>query len=257
MADEAATGPSIVLAGGPAAASELAADLVIAWLAASIGGRGRADIALTGGSSASGLYRALHETGRAGAIDWSRVHAWLGDDRFVPLEHPDSNGGLALRELVADGTGPLPRANLHPIPAAADPADAARRYAEDVLASMRIRDGRPVFDVVLLGVGTDGHLLSVFPGSPALAEDAPLAMAIDAPTHIGPHLPRVTLSSSILDAAERILVIATGAGKAAILADVLGSVRDPARWPAQLARRPNATWLLDRASAATLDGSAA
>jgi 6-phosphogluconolactonase len=211
-------------------------------------------MALTGGSSASGLYRALRDPDRAAAIDWSRVHGWLGDDRFVPLEHPESNAGLALRELVADG--PLPRGNLHPVPVedatlqGGDAADAARRYAEEVVAAVPVRDGRPGFDVVLLGVGSDGHLLSVFPGSPALAPDAPLAMAIEAPTHIGPHLPRVTLSPAILDASGRILVIATGAAKATVLGEVLGAERDPARWPAQLARLPSATWLLDRASGA-------
>jgi 6-phosphogluconolactonase len=255
--------PSLVVVDDPRAASELAADLLIAWLAAALSRRGQADVALTGGSSAAGLYRALREPERVGAIDWSRVHAWLGDDRFVPLDHPDSNGGLALRDLVADGSGPLPRTNLHPVPVdgtsgvAADPVEAARRYADEVVASVPAIGGVPAFDVVLLGVGSDGHLLSVFPGSPALAPGAPLGLAVEAPTHIAPHVARVTLSPAILDAAVRILVITTGAAKASVLAQVLGPIRDPSRWPAQLARRGTATWILDRACAAQVEGSIA
>lgn len=241
--------PTIVVSDGPGAPARLAADLLVAWLAGAIGERGVAHVALTGGSSATGLYAALREPARAAALDWSHVHAWIGDDRFVPLDHADSNAGLALRELVAGGAGPLPAANLHPIPVVGDPAAAAATYAAEITALVPSRGGVPALDVVLLGVGGDGHLLSVFPGSAALAPDAPIAMGIPAPTHITPHLPRVTLSPAVLAAAGHVMPIVAGAGKAEVLGRIFGDVTDPSQWPAQLALRPNATWILDAAAA--------
>jgi 6-phosphogluconolactonase len=110
----------------------------------------------------------------------------------------------------------------------------------------------PVFDVVLLGMGSDAHILSVFPGSAALLPHAPWALGIPAPTHIAPHLPRVTLGPAVLPAARHILVLVPGAAKAPTVAAVFGDERDPMRWPAQLAVRDTATWLLDAGSGAGL-----
>lgn len=249
-ANSGGTAPTFLVARGPEATSRLAADLLVAWLAGAIGERGAAHVALTGGSSAKGLYAALRDPRRRRALDWTKVHAWIGDDRFVPLEHPDSNGGLALRELSGEG-GLLPAANLHPVPVSLPtPEAAAAAYAAEARAAVPTVDGVPAFDVVLLGIGGDGHLLSVFPGSAALAPDAPLAMAIPAPTHIAPHLPRVTFSPAILAAAEHVMPILAGAAKADVLGRILGPERDPARWPAQLALRATATWVMDADAAA-------
>jgi 6-phosphogluconolactonase len=253
--------PTVLIADGPEATSRLAADLLVAWLAGAIGERGVAHVALTGGSSAKGLYAALREPSRSLALDWGRVHAWIGDDRFVPLVHPDSNGGLALRELAADGTGILPAANLHLVPvedamhAGTGPDGAAAAYADEILGLVPSSSGVPVLDVVLLGVGGDGHLLSVFPGSPALGPDAPLLMGIPAPSHIQPHLPRVSFSPGILRLAGHVMPVAAGYAKAGIVGRVFGRERDPSRWPAQLALTPNATWVLDPAAAVGLPKS--
>ncbi len=247
--------PTVAIVDGPEATSRVAADLLVAWLAGAVGERGVAHVALTGGSSAKGLYAALREPARADALDWGRVHAWIGDDRFVPLGHPDSNGGLAARELTADGTGLLPVANLHLVPveaamsAGTGPDGAAAAYARELLEVIPSSSGVPQLDVVVVGVGGDGHLLSVFPDSPALAPDAPLAMGIPAPTHIQPHLPRVTLAPAILRLARHVMPILAGSGKADIVAQIFGPERDPRRWPAQLALAPNATWVLDPGAA--------
>ena len=118
-------------------------------------------------------------------------------------------------------------------------------------AGVDFAGGWPVFDLMLIGIGSDGHLLSVFAGSAAF--DSPeLALAIPAPTHIEPHVERVTLNPAVIGAARTVLVAAYGADKAAALAATFGAVRDPRRWPAQLARRPGATWILDEAAAAAL-----
>ena len=113
-------------------------------------------------------------------------------------------------------------------------------------------DGVPAFDVVLLGVGPDGHVLSVFPNSALLDDGEAWVAAIPAPTHVEPHVPRLSLTPRIIEAAGQVLVVSHGSGKAAILASVFGAERDEHRWPAQLARRENATWFLDRAAAAQL-----
>lgn len=112
-----------------------------------------------------------------------------------------------------------------------------------------------MIDVVMTGIGPDGHILSLFPDSPGLAADAPIVMGVPAPTHVEPHLDRVTMAARVLPAAGVVLVMSSGAGKAEILGRILGDEKDVYRWPAQAALLPNAVWLLDRAAAGGLAGS--
>ncbi len=129
-------------------------------------------------------------------------------------------------------------------------------YAAE-LARRRCRSagGWPAFDPSSLGIGGDGHLFSVFPGSAALDSDR-LGLAVPAPTHIEPHVERVTLNPAILASAGHVLAIVAGAAKADVVARILGGPRDPAALPGVLARRANATWLLDAAAAGSLGGDA-
>ena len=268
----------VVLPDAPALAREAAA-IICDRLGAAIADRGEAHLVLTGGSSAPALYREL-ASHRRDAVDWSRVHLWWGDERFVPRDHPESNAGAAFVLLLgvaahstASGMGavatdvqagvtdalPVPPPNVHPVPVdeafarAGDAGWAAARYEESIAALVpRAADSGPAFDVVLLGVGPDGHILSVFPGSTALGPDAPVALPVPAPEHVSPHIPRVTLRPSVLDDAGTIVVMLPGSAKATIVRDVLAGERDPARWPAQLAVRDGAIWLLDEESAAQL-----
>ena len=208
------------------------------------------------------------------------MHVWFGDDRYVPRDHPLSNVRLVDDVLLRAGaysgqsgsgesgidvalgreTGvPLATVNVHPFPCAeaigegSGPEWCAARYGEEVAGAVATDGGAPwpVFDLVLLGVGQDGHILSVFPGSPAFDSTA-LALAIPAPAHIEPHVPRVTLNPAILDVARSTVVVSHGAAKAEALGCVFGPVRDERRWPAQRARRAGATWILDEAAAAAL-----
>lgn len=246
--------PRVLVASGPDALARTSADLTVAAIAGAIGARGVAHVALTGGSSASGLYRELRAPERMAAVDWSRVHLWFGDDRVVPLDDPDSNAGLALRELMGESS-PVAAAALHPMLAGVDASapDAGSRAAERYLAELAIvpRDdeGVPLLDLLLLGMGPDGHVLSVFPDSPALAPDGPLVMPIPAPTHIGPSVPRVTLHPAVVAAARSVLLVVGGAAKAGVLVEVLEGDTPIGTHPARLARIDRATWLLDQASA--------
>ena len=112
-------------------------------------------------------------------------------------------------------------------------------------APTRTTTACPAFDLILLGVGPDGHILSVFPGSGAFDERA-WAVGVPAPTHVEPHVGRVTLNPALVPAAHDLLVVSTGEAKADVLADVLKGPEDPRRLPAQLARRAGATWILDQ-----------
>ena len=241
----------------PEHAADLAATYVVEALIGAVAARGRADWATTGGSTPAGIYRRLAEAPLVGRIPWDRVHVWWGDDRYVTPDDPRSNVAPLLRGVVEAGV-PLPPGNLHPfhgLPSGEDDpgieAAAAATARELRAAGLDERDGFPVFDIVLLGVGGDGHILSVFPGSAALSEHD-WALAIPAPTHIEPHVARLTLNPAIVRVARLVVPVLTGSAKAEILAQVLGPERDPARWPAQLARGPRTAWIVDAAAAQRL-----
>lgn len=254
--------PEVVVLADPGALADAAAERVVAALAEAVARRGRADLALTGGSMPVLLYRRLVASLLRDRVPWERVHLWWGDDRFVPRDDPLSNAFVA-DEILLDPSGrgvPIAAANVHPWPVGpalalgGDPAAAlawcARAYAADARAALTAGlGGWPAFDLVLLGIGDDGHLLSVFPGSPAIGSHE-LTLAIPAPTHIEPHVPRVTFNPAILGVAGRILALVSGTAKADVVARILEGPRDPMALPGVLARRATATWLLDAAAGA-------
>jgi 6-phosphogluconolactonase len=256
--------PEILVAATPSAAAALAAERLVRAIDLAVARRGRADVATTGGSTCPELYRALLARPLRDRIRWDRLHLWFGDDRFVPRSDPESNLQpidtvlLAGEALTGLEPAPLPPGNLHPVPVDATlavgggPAEAAGSY-EAALRAVLPTDtaGRPVFDAIVVGIGPDGHLLSVFPGSAAF--DAPgWVVPVPAPTHVLPHVPRVSLTPGALDATPTLLPVAFGGGKAAILATILEGPRDERHLPAQRARRTGATWILDAAAAAKL-----
>jgi len=253
--------PELVVLPDPAAVAAEAAERIARALVDAVAGRGRADFCTTGGSTVVAIYRLLACAPLCERIPWDRVHVWWGDDRFVPRGHPESDVTPLDAVLLARSSGEdgaqLPAANIHPFPiglALARGRDAdwcAARYAEEMAAQLSLADGHwPTFDLIMAGAGNDGHILSCFRNSPALDSMA-WAMGIPAPSHIGPHLPRVTLNPRILEAAP-VMIPAWGAAKAAALGNVFGVRRDLRRWPAQRTRRPGAVWLVDRAAASLI-----
>ena len=275
--------PEIVVVADRDAASEAAARRIATALAESAANRGRANWLTTGGSTPTGIYRRLAVAPLRDAVPWDRVHLWWGDDRFVPRDHPLSNvmpadqvllgaaaysgqsgsggSGIDIATGVEPGA-PIPVSNVHAMPIAEaigeghSPAWAAARYDGELRAlastgGLHVVSGFPVFDLVLLGLGPDGHLLSVFPASPIWDEEA-WVTDIPAPTHVEPHVARITLHPGILGVARHVLVVAHGSAKSDVLATILGSPRDVRQWPAQAARRAGAVWILDAAAAARL-----
>jgi 6-phosphogluconolactonase len=271
--------PEIAITPDADACSRTAADMIASTLAAAVRDRDRAHWATTGGSTAAPIYRNLATPPLRDRIRWEAVDMWWGDERFVPADHPLSNAKIAEADLLEigalsgeSGTGsygvdvigrrtagaPIPAENVHPIPTglaigqSLTPIWAAQRYAEMLREEGPPVEGRwPAFDLVLLGIGLDGHVLSVFPGSETFDKDDTV-VSVPAPTHVEPHVARVTLNPRVLDVARRIILVAHGAAKAPILAEVLGPERDERRWPAQLARRAGATWILDEAAASAI-----
>jgi 6-phosphogluconolactonase len=252
--------PTIVIYDDADALALAAAEWIRDALDEAVRERGVAHLAVTGGSSPVATYRALADRQD---IPWAAVHLWWVDDRLVPPDHPESNTGLVLDTLLRVDIetvhgAPIPAAQVHPFPILAGlqgghgPDWIADTYAEEILRHVPAPDGRPRFDVMLLGVGPDGHTMSVFPGSPALAADAPLVLAVPAPAHVAPHLARVTLRVHVADDARTLLVLVPDGAKAGILARVLEGEREEAALPAQAARRADASWLLTRAAAALL-----
>jgi 6-phosphogluconolactonase len=266
------TEPETVVVADPAALAAEAAERIVAALDGAIVARGRADWATTGGSTPVGIYRRLVAPPLRDAVDWANVHVWWGDDRYVPRDHPFSNVKAFddvmldfsdLEEGTAGGPGrgvPIPADQVHPFPTgeAIGSSRGAAWCAATLADELRAADlpaagGWPAFDMLLLGVGPDGHLLSVFPGSAALDSDQ-LGLGIPAPTHIEPKVERVTLNPAIVGAARSVLMVVSGAEKADAVANVFGSELDPHKWPAQLARRSGMTWILDEAAAGRLPG---
>ena len=276
------TGELLVILPDAEACARAAAEFISTTLADAAAARGAAHWATTGGSTPAAIYRDLATPPLRDEVPWPSVHLWWGDDRYVPPDNPLSNVQVATADLLRigalsgqSGTGgsgtdviggrapgaPIPAENVHPVPTAAAIADAsgaegaAQRYAAELIAEgPDFVDGVPQFDLLFVGVGPDGHVLSVFPGSATFDSREPV-LAVPAPTHIEPHVERITLNPRIVTIARSVLVVIQGASKAQMLATVLGSERDERRWPAQLALREGATWIVDEAAAANLPGS--
>jgi 6-phosphogluconolactonase len=249
--------PEIVVLPTAAEASHVAAGRIAAALIEAVAERGVAHWATTGGSTPGPIYRHLADLPYRETIPWARVHLWWGDDRWVPPEDVLSNALACWNLLLRDVPVPLDQVHVIPIGdallAGDPPALAAERYEATLRGADLEADeaGFPRLDVVLVGIGPDGHLFSVFPGSPTW-DDPHWVQAVPAPTHIGPHVARVTLHPRIVTAARLPLAVAHGDGKAAIVAAIFGPDRDERRLPAQLVRRPGGVWILDEAAAREL-----
>jgi 6-phosphogluconolactonase len=210
--------------------------------------RGTADVVLTGGRIAAKVLRSVKELPAAGAIDWSKVDLWWGDERFLPAGHPDRNETQA-RETLLDAL-PLDPARVHPMPPSDGPDGddaeaAAARYARELAAAAGPGRELPHFDVLMLGVGEDGHVASIFPGHPSYDATGPAAAVHNSPK---PPPTRITLTLPTIRTAEEVWLIAAGPDKT----DAVGTALEgTAPLPAAAAKGTAKTvWLLDREAAA-------
>lgn len=218
--------------------------------------RGRCAVALAGGSTPRSTYRILGETYRS-SVPWERLDLFWGDERLVPPDHPDSNEGMVRDELIERLS--IPEANIHPVRTLLGSArEAADDYQAELRAFFNLAGAElPRFDLVLLGLGEDGHTASLMPGSEAVGERGRL-VSVCALEHL--EHPRVTLTLPVLNAARRVVFLVSGQRKAEILWRVLEGPPQPDELPAQAVRPDDgaAWWLVDRDAASRLtDGETA
>jgi 6-phosphogluconolactonase len=212
--------------------------------------RGACSLALAGGRTPRGAYRLLGQDAFRRQIAWDRVELFWSDERSVPPEHPDSNYRMALESLVAH-LDMRPEA-IHRILGEAEPDTAASLYAKELRRCL----GRPIprIDVILLGIGSDGHTASLFPDTENLLDEVKLAVATKSPT--SPR-DRVSLTLRTINAARHVMFVVAGSDKASVLAQILQAPGDKGDQvlPAGLVQPTDGTlmWMLDRDAAAKLE----
>ena len=214
--------------------------------------RGICRVALAGGSTPNGLYARLARDPWRGRLPWDAIEVFWGDERHVPPDHPDSNYQMAAGALLS--RVPIPAARIHRVLAEdPDPEAAAAAYEAEVRAAFATPDGVPQFDLILLGLGSDGHTASLFPETSALAERQRLVVA-NWVRAMNTH--RITLTLPVLNAARVVLFMVAGADKATAVHAVLQG-GSSAPLPAALVQPSSGrlVWLLDTAAARLLQGA--
>ncbi|MEO0376649.1 MAG: 6-phosphogluconolactonase [Cyanobacteria bacterium P01_A01_bin.17] len=237
------TQPKIEVLADASTLVQRAAELVVAEAQQAIAQRDRFTIALSGGNTPKPLYEQLAEKD----LPWSKVHIFWGDERYVPADHADSNAGMA-RKAWLDRV-PLPAENIHPMATdAADPADAARTHEQHLNAffGSSSEPGQfPQLDVVLLGIGPDGHTASLFPHTEAL-------QVCDRSITVGNKdgQPRITFTIPILNRARCVIFLVTGENKRTALEQIFAEQANSSQWPARLVQPQDGQliWLLDQSA---------
>ena len=204
-------------------------------------------MALSGGATPRRTYELLAAPPLQDQAPWDRVHVFWGDERCVPLNDPRSNARMAQAAWLDHV--PIPGDQIHPLDCARDPAAAARQYEAQLREFFAGQP--PRLDLVLLGLGDDGHTASLFPGTPVLEERERWAAAVYV---AAADLYRVTLTAPLINQAAMVAFLVAGKSKAGVLQEVLHGPRDPARLPAQLIQPQTGEllWLVDLAAAARL-----
>jgi 6-phosphogluconolactonase len=244
---------TIVVHADAALLAEAAASRLVTRMVDAQAARGRAQVVLTGGGVGTATLKALAGSPARDAVDWAAVDVWWGDERFLPSGNPDRNETQA-RDALLDHV-PVDPARVHPMPAVGDPWGddvdaAAAAYADELRARALPEDrlGVPTFDVLMLGVGPDGHVASLFPEHPALyAADRTVVGVRGSPK---PPPVRISLTMPVIRSASEVWLLAAGSEKATAVALALSGAGEVAV-PAAGAQGTRATlWLLDRAAAA-------
>jgi 6-phosphogluconolactonase len=224
-----------------------AADFIIRTAGEAIRERGRFTLVLSGGSTPERTYRILARPVRTAALDWSRTYLFFGDERFVPPDDERSNFRMVQRSLLAGV--PIPADHVFPMATAAATAEEAARDYADQLGRFFPAAAWPRFDLVLLGLGDDGHTASLFPGAAAL-KVADTWVTWSPPGRLPPPVDRITLTYPVLNAARQVAFLVAGANKAAVLKQVFMENADRQQFPAAGIQPADGTltWFVDKAS---------
>jgi len=227
-----------------AAVVERSLQIVLETLNTAIAERGVFTIALAGGSTPKPLYEALAQQ----SLPWNQIHVFWGDERYVSPDHPDSNEGMARQAWL--NHVPIPTENIHPMPtSASDPAIAADQHDQELQSFFQNAPGTfPAFDVILLGMGDDGHTASLFPHTAALAVRDRLITVGNKDGQ-----PRITFTAPLINQARCVVFMVTGANKQPALAQIFAPTADDAAYPSRMIEpQGHLWWLLDQAAGAHL-----
>jgi 6-phosphogluconolactonase len=208
----------------------------------------RFTVALSGGSTPQGMYKVLAQEPFLSETPWPRVHVWWVDERCVAPNDPWSNYGAAKRQFL--DRVPLPPDQIHPMPAEMVPEQGARHYQDALTCHFQLQaEELPAFDLICLGIGTDGHTASLFPGQEGLKEEKRLVMAV---TGGDPDVDRLTLTLPVINRARHVVFLVAGKEKAGIVKAVLGPEKPS--MPAQRVQpaKGRLTWILDRDAASLI-----
>jgi 6-phosphogluconolactonase len=229
--------------------SQQAAQYVVRTASESIAARGRFTLALSGGTTPRKLYTLLGSEPYSSQIDWQQVYIFWGDERCVPPDNPDSNYYMAQEVLLSKI--PIPALQVHRMPADQPGRDAASQSYTAEMQRAFGTQGIPVFDLIQLGMGPEGHTASLFPHQASLRETQRLVMPVSVAK---PPPDRLTFTPPLLNAARNILFLVTGSDKAEALQAVLEGDYQPEEYPAQIVRPPDGevVWMLDKAVAANI-----
>ena len=247
--------PEIRILPDTAAVARAAAEHIVETCEQAIRSRAVAYLALAGGGTPRAAYALLSQPEYAPTIDWKRLQVFWSDERMVPPGHADSNYRLAAEALL--WRVPIPPENIHRMRGELAPTEAAQDY-EAEMRSIRApgEDGFPCFDLMMVGMGDDGHIASLFPGSPALLERQRWVVASEHNQPPPPLVSRLTLTLPVINAAAAVLVVVSGEKKAERLRQVLEEEPAGDPLPAQLIkpRSGRLLWLLDQAAAGRFAG---
>jgi 6-phosphogluconolactonase len=229
----------------PEELAEAAAREFVARAEGAINALGRFAVVLAGGSTPKATYQALARD-YADKLDWGRVHVFFGDERTVPPDHEDSNYRMAHEALLSR----VPVGGVHRMRGELPPAEAAAAYEEE-LRKFFGPEGVPAFDLILLGIGEDGHTASLFPETSAL--DVTDRWAVANPV-LKLETTRLTLTVPVINAAMAVAFLVAGEGKAKALKEILEGDADPRGYPAKFIRPEGGdlTWMVDKAAASLL-----
>jgi 6-phosphogluconolactonase len=223
---------------------QAALEIIMDKAQSAIAQRGQFTIALSGGSTPKPLYEAIAQTN----LPWDNVHVFWGDERYVPADHPDSNQGMARTAWL--NHVPIPAGNIHPMPTGdGDPATSANHHHQELLDFFQPSPGEfPSLDVILLGIGDDGHTASLFPHTAALSVSDRLVTVGNKGDN-----PRITFTVPFINRAACVLFLVAGADKQTALSHIFSDTADDAAYPSRMIRPAGELiWLLDESVAAGL-----
>ena len=230
-----------------AALSQAAAELFVQTAREAVDRNGRFTVALTGGSSPVGMYRLLAQAPYRDQVPWQQTYIFWGDERWVPLTDERSNAKMAQDTFL--NQVPVPRDQVYPMWGAGEPEEFDLHY-EQVLQK-HFHQQAPAFDLILLGMGDDGHTASLFPGTEVLNETSRWVWAY----YLAPQsMYRITLTAPLINQARKILFLTFGPNKAPALHEVREGARNPNKYPSQLIQPQSGEvlWFVDEAAASRL-----